>query len=282
MIPVKQAPPESNKYRSFISGGSVFFRKGIPVGMYLLITMSLGFIIVCGTFAFLALKYIPDIINNQIEMRTQAIATSFSGAITKPLLLKNYLQVNQEAQRTSKLPGVAYAAVVNTKNIAIGGFFSDLSRFDEQFAKKVKEKGFPGDILNANKLPSQKQEANARILVGGQLIYDKVLAIADAGGAVHIGIYISEVDNAIHEALFSPLTLSLIGIVLLFGLGIFILLTRSITKPLQEVTNVINRVSVGEMDLTIAPKGPREIRELAAAFERMHQSIKYIISQLDK
>ena len=257
-------------------------QKGLPVGGYLLLTMTIGFLVVCGTFAFLAFRYIPDIINHQIELRNQAITTSFSGVIKKPLLLRDYLQVNQEARATSKLPGVAYAAVINSKGVVVGGFFSDLNQFEATFAQKVKEAGFPADIFAANRLVGGKTDASATLAVGGQRIYDKVHAIPEVGGEVHVGIYVSEVEEAIRRALISPLTISLSCSVLLLGALLFVLLNRAITKPLTEVTDVVNRISLGEMNLDIAAKGPREIRELAEAFQRMQQSLRYIIRRMEK
>ncbi len=256
--------------------------KGLPVKTYLLLTMALGFIVITGTFTFLAFRYIPDIISNQIELRTQAITSAFSGGIQKPLLLRDYLQVNKEAKRTSQLPGVAYAAVINQKGIVVGGYFSDLTRFNQDFANIVKTKGFPADILAQNKLVAGTDRRNAKIKIGGQVIFDEVAPIPDTGGQVHVGIYVSEIDNAIRNAVFSPLTLSLSIAVLLFGFAIFILTSRSITKPMVALTDIVNRISLGEMDLTITPSGPREMRELSSAFDRMHQSVKYVMNKLNK
>ncbi|MDK9707411.1 MAG: HAMP domain-containing protein [Desulforhopalus sp.] len=261
---------------------TAFMQQGIPVGGYLLLAMTLGFFTVCGTFSFLTLRYIPDIINNQIDLRNQAITTAFRSAIKKPLLLRDYLQVNQEAKATSKLPGVAYAAVINGKGVVVGGFFSELSRFDSHFAGKVKESGFPVDIFTANRLRQGKEEASATLSIGGQKIYDKVQAVSETGGEVHVGVYVSEVEEAIRHALISPLTISLSLLVLCLGIIMFFFLNRAITKPLEEVTSVVNRISLGEMDLNIVPSGPREIRELANAFKRMQQSIRYMIGRLGK
>jgi HAMP domain-containing protein/DNA-directed RNA polymerase subunit RPC12/RpoP len=256
--------------------------KGTPIGVSIFLALIIGFVTVAGAFAYLYLKYVPEIINNQIELRTQALSQSFSGVIKKPLLLRNYLQVNKEAKRTSKLPGVAYAAVVNKKGIVIAGFFSDLDRFDKQFAAQVKKKGFPPEILAQNKLQPGVDEGHAVLTVGGQQIHDEAVAIPDTGGEVHVGIYISEVNDAIHNALVSPLTMTVAGIIVLVGFLIFIFLTRSITRPMRELTDVANRISLGEMDLAVKPRGPREMRELAVAFERMRFSIKAAMERLRK
>lgn len=252
--------------------------KGIPVRSYIFLTMIMSFLVIGAAFSYLYLKYIPEIIYNQVELRTSAISKSFSGVVTKPLLLRNYLQVNKEAQRTSKLPGTAYAAVINKKGIVVAGFFSDLSRFDRKFEMQVKKKGFPASLLSSNKLGTG--DSHSRISIGGQPIYDTVIGLPDAGGEVHVGIYLSEVDTAIRNAMISPVTLSVGGATLLIGLLALFFLTRTITRPMQELTEVANRISLGELDLSVSLKGPREMRELASAFERMRFSIKAAVDRM--
>ena len=256
--------------------------KGLPISGYLLLTLVTGFLVISGTFSYLYLKYIPQIINEQIELRTIAISKSFAGVIQKPLLVRNYLQVNKEAQRTSGLPGVAYAAVTNKRGIIIAGFFSDLTRFDRHFVTEVKKKGFPKTVVTANTLSGGMKEKSAEISVGGQKIFDHVIALPNNEGEVHVGVYVSEIDQAIRNVLLSPLTLSLVGGVLFIGFIIFLLLTRAITKPTRQLTDMANRISLGEMDLTITPRGPREMRELAIAFERMRYSVKAAMDRLKK
>ena len=273
----KQRSGESSSVGTPASTG-----KGLPISAYLLLTLITGFLVISGTFSYLYLKYIPEIINHQIELRTLAITKSFSGVIQKPLLVRNYLQVNKEAQRTSRLPGVAYAAVVNKRGIVIAGFFSDLNRFDKKFVINVKKKGFPKDVLAANQLSSGAKEANAKITVGGQVIYDQVISLANKEGEVHIGVYSTETKNTIHNILLSPLTISLIGVIFVVGLIILLLLNRAITKPTRQLTEMARRISLGEMDLVISPRGPREMRELAIAFDRMQTSVKSALDRLRK
>lgn len=253
-------------------------RKGIPVRSYIFIAMFMSFLVISAAFSYLYIKYIPGIIYHQVDLRTSAITESFSGVVTKPLLLRNYLQVNKDAQRTSKLSGTAYAAVINKKGIAVAGFFSDLTRFDRAFEMQVKEKGFPATILSNNKLGTSNN--HSKISIGGLPIYDTVVAIPNSGGEVHVGIYLSEVDEAIQKALISPGTLSVAGATLLMGIIILVILSRTITRPMQELTDIANRISLGELDLTVSPNGPRETRELGTAFERMRFSIKTAVDRM--
>lgn len=256
--------------------------KGIAIGFYLLFALSVGFIAIVAVFAFLYLKYIPQIMNEQIDLRTSVIATSFSGSVKQPLLVRNYLQVNNEAKRVSALPGVAYAAVVNDRGIPVAGFFSDLTKFDQVFATEVKSSGFPRSVIEKNSLQGNEKEKSNRFVIGGQVIQDRTVALADTGGSVHVGIYVSEVNQAIKDALLSPLSLSLIGGIFLAGMLMFLLIGRLISRPITELTDVVNRISLGELELSIDPKGPREIRELGTACERMRFSIKSAIERLKR
>jgi len=256
--------------------------KAASVGFYLIFALIIGLISIVTVFSYLYLKYIPEIINEQINLRVSAITTVFSGDLNEPLLERNYLKVNKDAERVSKVPGVAYTAVVNKRGIVVAGFFSDLSRFDQVFSAQVKTEGFPRSVIEKNKIKKGAKEQLARFTVGGQKIQDKVVLLPDSVGTVHVGIYISEVDQAIQSALLSPLSMSLIGGIFVGGLIIFLIIARSISKPLVELTDVVNRISLGELDLLIEPKGPKEVRELAVAFERMQYSIKAAMIRLRK
>lgn len=272
---VSAETPESETQQSRNKKG-----RGVPIRLYLFMTLFLGFLMVTGAIAFLYLQFIPDLINRQINLRTSAVAMAFSGVVQQPLLIRNYLQVNKEAERISRLPGVAYAAVVNKRGIVVAGFFSDLNRFDPRFLSRVKEKGFPREIIEQNRLAKGIAEQDARLDIGGQKIFDKAVGLKDSGGEVHVGIYVSDVDQAIRDTLLSPLSLGVLAIVWLSGLLVFLFLGRIITSPLRKLTEIVDRISLGELDLAIEPEGPREVRELAVAFDRMRHSIKAAIGRL--
>ncbi len=256
--------------------------KGTPISMYIFLTMLTGFVLICAAVAYLYLNFIPGIINHQIELRTNAVSTAFTGGVKKPLILRNYLQVNKTAKSISKIPGVAYTAVVNPKGIVIAGYFNKLNAFDSQFVQMFKKSGFPHDILAQNTLVGDAKSKNARLTIGDQAIVDQVSQIGETGSTTHVGVFVSEVDDAIRNALMSPLTLAVLAGLLFICLMMIIILSRLIGKPMRELTDVANRISFGQLDLEIHSKGPREMRELAVAFDRMRISIKSALDRLRK
>ncbi|HID00544.1 MAG TPA: HAMP domain-containing protein, partial [Piscirickettsiaceae bacterium] len=90
----------------------------------------------------------------------------------------------------------------------------------------------------------------------------------------------SVVNDTIRSVLVSPVTISIFGTILFSGFLVLFLLTRMITRPMQELTEIANRISLGEVNLEITPDGPREMRALATAFERMRISIKAAVERL--
>ncbi len=255
---------------------------GLSIKFYLILIPAIVFLSMTSAFTFVYFKYIPQLMNEQIDLRVSSISTMFSGTIQKPLLVRNYLQVNKEAERVANLPGVAYAAVVNEKGFVVAGFFGDLDRFESVFADRVKTAGFPKEIIENNKLTENALNKNARFTLGGQEIMDRTEKLTETGGVVHVGLYLSDFDESIQKALFSPLAIALISVIFLGGLLSFLAIARCIGVPLIQLTNIVNRISLGELDLTITPHGPKEVRELGRACERMRYSVKNAIERLRK
>jgi HAMP domain-containing protein len=258
--------------------------KGIPFFGYLLAIMVFGFLIITTFFIHFYRNTIPGVLQHQLELRSLALTQSLQETILSPLAGKDYLTVNKEVKRTSKLPGVAYAAVSNEKGIIVAGFFNNLHKFENRFAQKIKERGFQPDILIKNTLPSGEERSGAKITIGGVPVYDQVTTLPNtdgqAGGQLHVGIYVDELDQRFLKELVSPLTLILLLLFVLSAYIMFVLLDKLITEPMQTLTNIANRISLGELDLAIMAAGPRELRELGTALERMRHSMKVAMERL--
>lgn len=256
--------------------------RSLSLRFYLFLIPVIVFLSMAAAFTFFYFKYIPQLMDEQIDLRISAISTMFSGTIQKPLLIRNFLEVNQEAKKVAQLPGVAYAAVVNERGIIVAGFFDDLTRFEPGFADRVKTAGFPREIVEENKLLLNVLNRSVRFNIGGKEILDRADKLTEAGGTIHVGLYLADFYEAIERALFSPFAISLIAGIFLTGMLLFIAIARFIGTPLIKLTSIVNRISLGELDLTITPSGPKEVRELGRACERMRYSVKNAIERLRK
>lgn len=252
--------------------------SGLTIGIKLLI-MFLAFVIIMGSvLAFVYLKYVPPLLSEQISLRTYSISRSFSAAVLQPLLLRNYLRVNQTAENNSTLPGVAYVSAINKKGIVVAGIFGDLKRFSPGFVAKVKREGFPRELSLKNRIPRGKKESAKDFLIGGQTIHDVAVSIGDTGGEAHVGIFTEDVDKAVRKSMI-PLFIILAAMAILGSLS-FLIIARNISGPIRVLTNEAQRISLGEIDHPISIKGGGEIAELAASLERMRFSVQSAIERL--
>lgn len=261
---------------------SLAVRKGPRFFLYLLAAMLFGLLIISTVFIHFYLNTIPALLRHELELRSQAFTESLKETITLPLSRGDYLTVNREVQRVSQLPGVAYAAVRNKKGVIVAGFFNNLNTSDKNFARKVKKREFQAEILAKNTISSGGEETGAVINIGTVSVYDRATALPDVGRDLHVGLRFESFDTYFFKALLSPFTLILLFLLLLSGYLFFLLFDKLITRPMQALTDTANRISLGELDIIVTATGPREIRELGAALERMRHSIKVATERLSE
>lgn len=261
---------------------SLAVRKGPRFFLYLLAVMLFGLLMISILFIHFYLNTIPAIFRHELELRSQAFTESLKETIILPLSRGDYLTVNREVQRVSQLPGVAYAAVRNEKGVIVAGFFNNLNSSEKNFVRKIKKREFQAEILAKNTISPGGQETGAEIKVGAVPVYDRATALPDVGGDLHLGLRFESLDTYFFKALLSPFTFILLFLLLLSGYLLFFLLDKLITQPMQALTDTANRISLGELDIVVTATGPREIRELGAALERMRHSIKVAAERLSE
>lgn len=270
---MKQAAAAPRASRKSVTHG-----VGLSIGATLLISF-LGYVVLLGSvLAFAYMKYVPELMLGQVDLRTAAISQSLSTAVSQPLLLRNYFRINKTAEAISKLPGVAYVAVLNKKGKVVAGIFGDLQRFSPDFSAKVKETGFPKEVVAQNQIKAGEKTSSKVFVLGGKKIHDVAKIIEGPGGVVHVGLFAEDAEKAVSNSL-KPLLFILVAMVVL-GCVSFVLLARTISTPIKSLTDAAHRISLGELDLPIDINKGGEIGELAASLERMRFSIKSAIERL--
>jgi HAMP domain-containing protein len=252
--------------------------SGLTIGVKLISTF-LSFILLLGICLVLLYQhYVPSLVSQQVDLRALSIAKSFSSAVLEPMVIRNYLRVNKIAEVTVELPDVAYASVINKRGIPIAGIFGDLERFDPHFASLVKHEGFPRDLVKENTLPPGQEMSSKHLVVGSQEVYDLVLPLGSTGGEVHLGLFVKDVNQAVQDSLIPLLVLLLLMGIL--GVVVVIFVSRTVSKPIQELTAQAHAISMGKLDRKMNVSGGGEIGELAESFNRMQASIVYYLKHM--
>lgn len=77
------------------------------------------------------------------------------------------------------------------------------------------------------------------------------------------------------------ISLAVSGAAIVIGLGLAFWLSRSIVGPVKELTSVAERVSMGDLDVTVVRRSNDEIGDLADSFSRMVTAVKFYAAEED-
>ncbi len=251
---------------------------GLKTSTYLLLNFVVFIVTLSVILALVYLRNVPPMLRSEAALRVEAISRTLAASVRQPILLRNYLQVNQLAEGSAKLPGVAYVAILNAKGGVIAGIFGNPGRFDNEFALKIKNTGFPADLAARNRLAAKEQSKAQTFAVGGQGVQDVAVALPDGGGEVHVGLFTDDIDRLAQQSLYPMLII--LGLMTLAGLLSFALLARGIARPIKQLTDIAHRISMGEVTLAIGVRGSHEINDLAASLERLRLSVRLALERL--
>lgn len=69
--------------------------------------------------------------------------------------------------------------------------------------------------------------------------------------------------------------LNFMGFSLLVGLGGGVLISRAVSRPVDELARAVHRIGKGELDVRVPVRGSQEIRELAETFNKMAADLQH-------
>lgn len=253
---------------------------GLGIRGRMLLTYLIVTLVMAASLVGIYLMLIPPTLQEQVNLRTSSVAHSFGAAVLEPILVRNYLRVNQSAEIISALPGVAYVAVVSDKGIVVAGQFGHQDQLSTPFRQRLENEGFPKDIVLKNKVAPQATEQLLKQNIDDQEVLDVAVPIGDTSWQAHVGMFTADINKASRKAL-QALAILLAVMVVLGGLG-FVLMARTVSKPIIELAEAAKRISYGNLDDPIPAKWSGEVGDLAISLERMRQSINDAIQRLRK
>jgi methyl-accepting chemotaxis protein len=71
-------------------------------------------------------------------------------------------------------------------------------------------------------------------------------------------------------------------IALIITIGVIYYYSRSVIRPILNLSEVADKISMGDLDTPIQVRGKGEVRVLAESIERMQTSVKAAIERLQK
>ncbi len=222
-------------------------------------TLFIGSVIIGAVYYHMA-----EAVRAQADRRALIIATNVSIAAVILVERKDGLALNTLLARQAQLPDVAYALVKDRNGMVLG--------------RGGKSHPDSKALLAGGEL---RQVRTTLTRIGDRAVYDtRVPLLNSQGGAVHVGIWQSAVDDTVKEAL-KPI-IGVLLVILSTAVLLAIAVARKISKPMQILARSVDQISRGELDLPVGVESNDEVGELGRSVERLRASLKAAMVRLNR
>ncbi|MBN2800563.1 MAG: HAMP domain-containing protein, partial [Deltaproteobacteria bacterium] len=216
-----------------------------------------------------------------VEGRTTAIVRMFSEQVQPALLVNNHIKVVGIAKSTAALDGVAYVYLINAEDRPMAHIYHAADAFDDDFQARIKSEGVPSDLMGMNRLAAGQEKSTKNFIVGGQQVSEVAVPVPGTEVEAHVGLFTEEINAALKRSAVPFYVLLAVTVLLGFGFATFI--GGRISKPIRQLTEQANKISMGDLETDIAVGTPcGEIADLALAFGRMQTSVRFAAEMMKK
>ncbi|MDX1389147.1 MAG: HAMP domain-containing protein, partial [Acidobacteriota bacterium] len=230
------------------------------------IAVALVVIVLIGTTMFVVHSSVASTLKTGLEARGLSVARSIGAVATPSLLAYNYAALQIAADGASGDKDLVYV-VIHDKEGAVAGVagrapLTDIARLPT--AGPAFEATSSDVVVGGDGRPDETAlEVVVPVVVNG---------VRKPWGTVRVGLSYAPLD---HELRRIDLGLSILGLVLAAGaVGAGRWLARRITAPLRHLAEGTEALSAGDMTHRIAITGPREIADVARAFNVMMDRVQ--------
>jgi HAMP domain-containing protein len=208
-----------------------------------------------------AYYYITLISHERFDQTGSLLAINLSDAAAGYILRKEVLQLDTLSAKYGRLDGVAYALIQDQA----GNIVANSQRMAP-----------PNPISEADndRWPSQRS-----LMLQGRRIEESAAPILDGRlGTARVGIWTEGVDREIRRGLL----VFVLPVGVLFVTAAIVALWLSVRWlfPLRRITEIAERVSTGELDMSVRLQSPDEFADLTNSLERLRASMKAAMTRL--
>ena len=205
-----------------------------------------------------------DALRNQVDQRTLVIATNLSHAAGVHMEQRNYLALHALVVKYALPDDVAYTLVQDHWGRVVAHSRSTL----------------PPEVARSLSGDGLQDIERSTVHLQGEQVHDTRVPIFGGSGAVHVGIWKSAVEKEIRRELL--LLIASILVIVSAGAGIAVLLARSITRPLRQVSRLADEMSKGNLNTPILVKAKDEVEDLTLSLESLRVTLKEAVLRLDQ
>jgi methyl-accepting chemotaxis protein len=228
-----------------------------------------SFATVALLFGLVACIIVLSFLSRTLERQSKdrlGVMTMGVGEIVAPALASGNIAAAAAAvERFASTNPVAYLYLEDVEGRVIAHWPGDLPRYLRRNFPSSTERALRG-------IDSEYQ---------GLATYEVARRIGDGKlGFVHLAIWRQAISV---EAYRVTAAIAAMTLIVLFGItGSFLLLSRSLIRPLTELVDQSSRLSNGEFEVALELQRVDEFGDIARSLERLRSSLRAVITRLDK
>jgi len=244
------------------------------IGTKIVLTFSGFILLLCACLLWVYNISVPPLVNEQVNKRMSTLASTFQSTATAQIITRNYLALNHSTEVAAQQDGIAYVLVINERRFPIAAISSPAASklFSESFSTKIATEGF-SDAFIASALSDQssseerlKNGSFTERVHGDRRIRELVVPIGHSTGSfIIIGMFLDEIDLAVSKA-FLPL-IALMIVIGTVGLTTLVFISRTITRPIKQLTIKAHQLGEGHLDQPVKVRGGSDVLKLASSLE---------------
>ena len=209
-------------------------------------------------------RVVTQVSQQQAAERGLAVARAVAAGVADSILERKPLStqavINGLRQST---PGIRYIYVTTLDGSVLSTFRG----------------GFPVQLLATNPLPEGVSERTERVQTSeGPVLDVGVVVLPGIRSQVHVGFAEDAIAQMVNQATLWITLLTLLGV--LAGTALSYLLGRWISRPIEALSRLAERLGQGELDLEIPLTRGDEVGRLGQAFNAMAANLRLKFAQL--
>lgn len=207
----------------------------------------------------IVIAFIKPQLVTKLEKRGLSIAHAISSQCINPILTRKPIQLDMLFREFIKLEsGVEYIYVLDANGEVTAHSFG---------------REFPTDLKKLSPVIDRDGHGSARISAADRDIIDISVPLLDGTlGRIHVGMTVASIKSDVNEILVS--FISIVALFFLSSLLMLFFLERWVIRPILKLTEASVRAGEGDLEQKVEVVSADEIGNLAAAFNKMLNSVK--------
>lgn len=251
--------------------------KGLFSGLRLkiMVYILVGAAVFSGFLIAVTSHYLNDTLTQSLIDQGRIIGNSVSELAAEKLIEEDFIGLKRVIEKYRSYLSNEYILIVDSQHKIVTDTY-----FGQVPAELNSEEGDPNCPYCNYDLESGASYEVALFNVAATDVYDITIPIKDGLlGFVRVGLKKSFVDDSVNTNIFYIGIIIAIGTLLLIA-GAMTLVTIQVTRPVINLANAANEISLGKFDTPVEVNVQNELQVLATAIERMKESLKTSLERL--